>query len=151
MILDIFTDGACSGNPGPAGIGVVFKQDGITIKEFSKSIGPSTNNLAEYTALVFALEEAIALKAEVVHVRSDSELMCRQVNGKYVVKNEGIKALFDQVKQLKLGFKKFTLTHIRREFNKEADALSRKAVIKAGQDGYPDAAGVGEESPSSTG
>ncbi len=150
MILDIYTDGACSGNPGPAGIGVVFKQDGLIIKEIAKPIGHGTNNLAEYTALIYALQEALILKAEVVHVRSDSELMCRQVNGRYMVKDAGIKVLFDQVQHLKSGFKKFTLTHVRREFNKEADALSRQAV-KAGQDGRPDAAGVGEESPSSTG
>lgn len=151
MILDIFTDGACSGNPGPAGVGVVFKQDGVTIKEVSKSIGHGTNNIAEYSALICALEEALAMKATVVHVHSDSELMCRQVNGKYAVKHENIKVLFDQVKKLKSGFKKFTLTHVRRELNKEADALSRLGIKKAGQDGYPDAAGVGEESPSSTG
>ncbi len=151
MTLDIFTDGACSGNPGPAGIGVVFKEDGITIKELSVPIGHATNNIAEYTALIYALKEAHTMKAQVVHVRSDSELMCKQVNGKYVVKHENIIGLHGQVKELKSGFKKFTLTHIRREFNKEADALSRQAVKHAGQDGRPDAAGVGEESPSSTG
>lgn len=151
MNLDIYTDGACSGNPGPAGIGVVMKQEGITVKEISRSIGHSTNNIAEYSALIHALQEALIMKAEVVHVRSDSELMCQQVNGRYLVKNDGIKNLFGQVQHLKSGFKRFTLTHVRREFNKEADALSRQAVKKAGQDGRPDAAGVGEESPSSTG
>lgn len=151
MILEIFTDGACSGNPGPAGIGVVIKHNGVTVKEVSRSIGHATNNLAEYTALVVALEEATAMQAQEVHVKSDSELMCRQVTGKYVVKNEGIQVLFSQVKKLRTGFKRFTLTHIPRELNKEADALSRQGVMKAGHDGRPDAAGVGEESPSSTG
>ncbi len=151
MTLEIFTDGACSGNPGPAGIGVVFKQNGVVIKEFSQSIGYATNNIAEYSALVYALEQAKILKAEFVHVKSDSELMCRQVNGKYVVRDEPLKKLFDQVKVLKSGFKRFTLTHVRRELNKEADVLSRLGVNKADQDGYPDAAGVGEESPSSKG
>lgn len=128
--LEIFTDGACSGNPGPAGVGVVIKHEGKVVKEISLFIGEATNNIAEYTALICALQEARSLKADEVWVKADSELMCRQVNGKYVVRHENIKPLFEQVKELKTGFKKFCLEHVRREANKEADKLSREAIKK---------------------
>ncbi len=128
--LEIFTDGACSGNPGPAGVGVVIKHDGKVIKEISRPIGDATNNIAEYTALIYALQEALVLKAHEVTVKADSELMCRQVNGKYVVRHENIKPLFEQVKNLAAGFKRFRLEHVRREANQEADKLSREAVKK---------------------
>jgi ribonuclease HI len=150
MKLEIFTDGACSGNPGPAGIGVVIKSEGKTIKEISKYIGEGTNNIAEYTALICALIEAKAMGGTEVEVKADSELMVKQVTGKYRVQHENIIPLFEQVKQLKAGFKRFSLTHIRRELNKEADKLSVQG-IKAGRDDRPDAAGTGEESPSSKG
>ena len=151
MKLEIFTDGACSGNPGPAGIGIVIKQDGKTIKEISKYIGEGTNNIAEYTALICALLEAKRLNAKEVSIKADSELMVRQVTGKYRVQHENIIPLFEQVKQLKAGFKRFSLTHVRREQNTEADKLSVQAIKKAGRDDRPDAAGSGEESPSSKG
>ncbi len=151
MKLEIFTDGACAGNPGPAGIGVVIKQGGQVIKEVSASIGRATNNIAEYTALIRALEEALALKADDVLVTTDSELMFRQVTGVYSVKHARIKPLFEQVKTLSAGFKHFRIAHVRREKNKEADKLSRLGVKKAGQDGRPVVAGNGEESPSSKG
>jgi ribonuclease HI len=128
--LDIFVDGACSGNPGPAGIGIVIKKDGTVIKEIARSIGSATNNIAEYTALIYALQEALALKAQQVHVTTDSELMHRQVIGLYKVKHGNIKPLFDQVKHLMQGFEKFELTHVPREANAEADKLSRQGVLK---------------------
>ena len=151
MKLEIFTDGACSGNPGPAGIGVVIKKDGAVIREISKPIGQATNNIAEYTALIYALQEALILKAEHVLVKADSELMCKQIAGTYAVKHANIIPLFEQVKHLSMGFKHFRLEHVRREGNKEADRLSRQGLKKAGQDGRPSAAGGGEESPSSKG
>ena len=128
--LEIFTDGACSGNPGPAGIGVVIKHGGAVIREISKPIGQGTNNIAEYTALIYALQEALILKAEEVIVKSDSELMCQQVAGLYKVKHEHIKPLFEQVKHLSMGFKHFRLEHVRREQNVEADKLSRQGIKK---------------------
>ena len=151
MKLDIFTDGACSGNPGPAGIGVVIKCDGKVIKEISQPIGNGTNNIAEYTALIYALKEALVMKAVQVDVMSDSELMCMQVAGVYKVKHANIKPLFTEVKNLSMSFKQFRLMHIPRDKNAQADRLSRQAVVKAGQGGRPNAAGVGEESPSSKG
>ncbi len=150
--LEIFTDGACSGNPGPAGVGVVILHDGKVVKEISQPIGDATNNIAEYTALIYGLREALVLKADEVSVKADSELMCRQVAGKYVVRHENIKPLFEQVKTLARGFKRFRLEHVPRESNKEADRLSREAVKKSkGQDGRPVVADDGEESPSSKG
>ena len=151
MKLEIFTDGGCSGNPGPAAIGVVIKENGKTIKTLNRAIGQGTNNIAEYTALIVALQEALILKADEVSVKTDSELMCQQVGGHYKVKHENIKPLFEQVKHLVTGFRKFQIAHVPREQNCEADALVRQILKKAGQDGRCDAHGVAEESPSSKG
>ncbi len=130
MKLEIFTDGGCSGNPGPASIGVVIKQSGKIIKEIAEPIGQATNNIAEYTAMIVALKEALVLKATEIDVKTDSELMYKQIIGEYKVKHEGIKPLFDEVMQLKSGFKLAKFAHIPREQNKEADALTRKAMNK---------------------
>ena len=151
MKLEIFTDGGCSGNPGPAAIGVVIKNGSRTVKTMAMSIGQGTNNIAEYTALIYALQEALVLKADEVSVKADSELMCKQVNGTYAVKHENIKPLFNQVKHLITGFKMFNIAHVPREQNCEADALVRQILKKASQDGRCDANGVAEESPSSKG
>jgi ribonuclease HI len=151
MKLEIFTDGGCSGNPGPAAIGVVIKHGVKTVKTLSRAIGQGTNNIAEYTALIYALQEALILKADEVSVKTDSELMCKQVSGAYAVKHENIRPLFEQVKHLAAGFKSFQIAHVPREQNSEADALVRQVLKKAGQDGRSDAYGVGEESPSSKG
>ena len=150
MKLEIFTDGACSGNPGPAAIGVVINKDGKTIKEISRSIGDATNNIAEYTAMIWALQEALVLKAGEVLVKTDSELMYKQIIGEYKVKHEGIKPLFDQVIQLAKGFKRVEYQHVPREQNSEADKLARLG-LKTSQDDRPGAYGVREESPSSKG
>ena len=151
MKLEIFTDGGCLGNPGEAAIGVVIKNGGKTVKTFARAIGCGTNNIAEYSALIFALQEALILKADEVRIKTDSELMCKQVTGAYKVKHENIKPLFDQVKHLVTGFRSFQIAHVPREGNCEADALVRQVLKKAGQDGRSDAYGVGEESPSSKG
>src|SRR5580692_11378603 len=113
--LEIFTDGGCSGNPGPAAIGVVINEGGNTIREIARFIGQGTNNIAEYTALIVALQEALILKADEVLVFTDSELMCKQVAGSYAVKHENIKPLFDQVKHLIAGFRSFQIAHVPRE------------------------------------
>ncbi len=130
--LKIFTDGACRGNPGPAGIGVVIYENGRVVKSISKAIGPATNNLAEYTALIYALQEALVLKATRVRIHTDSELLYHQLNGEYKIKNQKLKALFDQVQHLKQGFAVFEIKVIPREENKEADRLAAKSVPKVG-------------------
>jgi len=129
-MLEIYTDGACSGNPGPAAIGVVIKKNGKVIKEFSRSIGQATNNIAEYTALIYALQEALALKAGHIKIFTDSELLYNQLKGSYKVKNANIKPLFDQVKNLAKGFKKIEMTVVPREQNKDADRLATQAIKK---------------------
>ena len=129
--LVINVDGACKGNPGAAGIGVVIRDNDKIIKEISKSIGQATNNIAEYTAIIFALQEAVDLKADKVQVFTDSELAFHQINGTYKVKDQKLRVLFDQVKSLIRNFDKFEITHVLRQYNKEADQLASSACIKS--------------------
>ena len=126
--LIIFTDGGARGNPGPAGIGIVIKENDKNIKEYGKYIGETTNNQAEYKALISALETAREMGAEEVQVFMDSELIVKQIKGEYKVKHPGLAPLFLKLYNLKVGFKKFSVTHVRREKNKEADALVNKAI-----------------------
>ena len=128
MKLEIYSDGACSGNPGPAGIGIVIRENGKILKEVSKYLGEATNNIAEYTAIVYAAQEALIMKADEVALFTDSELAYHQMTGQYRVKDVKIKPLFDQVQHLASGFKNFTVTHIPREHNKDADKLARQAI-----------------------
>lgn len=127
-MLEIFVDGACSGNPGPAGIGVVIRRDGKTVAEISRPIGEATNNIAEYSALICALQEALVLKAAQVKIFTDSELMFHQLTGSYKVKDQKLKLLYDQVQQLKRGFANVELAHVPREKNKEADKLATSSL-----------------------
>jgi len=129
--VDIYIDGASKGNPGPSGIGVIICQHGKVIRNISRYIGTATNNVAEYTALIYALQESLILGAHAVTVNSDSELLCRQVNGIYKIKNPGIKGLYEQVAHLKSGFKELTIRHIPREENLGADKLATQAVKEA--------------------
>ncbi len=126
--LEIYSDGACSGNPGPAGIGVVIKKDGEVLKEISRYIGEATNNIAEYMAIIYAAQEALILKADEVALFTDSELAYNQIIGQYRVKDIKIKVLFDQVQHLASGFKNFVVTYVPREQNANADKLARKAI-----------------------
>ncbi|MCX5686020.1 MAG: ribonuclease HI family protein [Candidatus Omnitrophica bacterium] len=125
----IYADGGSRGNPGPAGIGVVILDEKKKrIKELSKYIGETTNNNAEYNALICGLEEALSLKADEAVVYLDSELVARQINGEYRVKNEEIKPLFERALAALKGFKSFEIKHIDRLKNKEADKLVNKAI-----------------------
>jgi ribonuclease HI len=151
-MLEIFVDGACSGNPGEAGIGVVINAEGKTVKEISKAIGLATNNIAEYSALIYALQEAKIMKAKELQVFTDSELMFRQVTGAYKVKNEKLKVLCDQVKHLMSGFDRVEIAHVRREKNKHADKLATESIkSKQVKMVAPLFENSGEESPSSKG
>jgi len=129
----IHTDGGARGNPGPAGIGVVIELDGEK-KEYSEAIGKATNNVAEYSAVVFALKKAKSLfgkeksREYTIKIHSDSELLVRQMNGEYKMKDENLKDLFVDVWNLKQDFKNVSFTHIPREKNKDADALVNKAL-----------------------
>ncbi len=122
----IFSDGASSGNPVPSGIGVVIRL-GDKEHEISEHIGLATNNVAEYKALIAALKKAIDLHIEEVTVNLDSELLVRQVNGQYRVKNKGLLPLFAEVIHLLKQFKCYNIYHIPRVENKEADLLAKKA------------------------
>ncbi len=125
----IFTDGTAEPNPGPAAIGATIKDEqGNSIASISLPIGIATNNQAEYRAIIAALEEAIKLGAKQVNMYSDSELVVRQINGRYRVKAAPIKPLYQRVKQLQSQFEGFTITHIPRSENAEADSLASRAL-----------------------
>ena len=125
----INTDGASKGNPGPAAIGVTIKdENNRQLASISRRIGHATNNQAEYQAVIAALEQAIKLGAGRVTIRSDSELVVRQINGQYRVKNASLKPLFQKVKQLRGQLVDFSISHINREQNKEADRLANMAL-----------------------
>ena len=130
----IYTDGGARGNPGPAGIGVQMLQGEKVVKEISEYIGEQTNNYAEYMALIRALEEAqklfgTELRDMVVEVRMDSELIVRQMQGVYKVKEPTLKELFAKVATLKMeSVPNLTFAHVRREKNKRADELVNAAI-----------------------
>ncbi len=127
--LLIYIDGGARGNPGPAGIGVVILDgDKKKVKDYHKYIGVATNNIAEYNALVYALQEAHMLGAKDVTIFMDSELVYKQLKGEFRVKNKNIKPLFEQAIHLINGFQKIELKHIARTLNKEADKLANKAI-----------------------
>jgi ribonuclease HI len=127
--LIIFTDGGARGNPGKAGVGVViYNTKKETIFEASKYLGETTNNVAEYSALILALKKAKELKAEKITCYADSELMVKQLNREYKVKNAGLAPLFLEVYNLSLGFKQISYHHVRREQNKRADELANEAM-----------------------
>ena len=118
-------DGAARGNPGPAGIGIVLcDPEGNVVKEVAEPLGIATNNVAEYSALIRALEEARALGCSRIAVITDSELMARQINGQYAVKTDHLIPLFRRAVTLLHQFESASVTHTRRENNKHADKLS---------------------------
>ncbi|OGB90363.1 hypothetical protein A2625_05630 [candidate division WOR-1 bacterium RIFCSPHIGHO2_01_FULL_53_15] len=137
MVVQIFTDGAARGNPGPAGIGVVIKKGAETLLEISGYVGKTTNNVAEYVALIRGLEEALLLGAIEAEAHSDSELLVKQVNGEYKVKNEGLVPLAYQVRALTSKFKKFSISHRVREENKHADELANRGIDEHGLKNSP--------------
>ena len=127
--LVAFVDGASRGNPGPAALGVVFQDPkGKVIKNLSVRIGITTNNVAEYYALIFALQGAIIMGAGELEVFTDSELVARQFAGEYKIKEASLKMLFLLIEHLRGGFKKLTVTHVPREKNKLADAEANRAL-----------------------
>lgn len=129
MKLVMHTDGASRGNPGDAGIGVLIEdtQGGVLV-EIREHIGQTTNNVAEYSALIRALEEGLRLGGTEAEVYCDSELMVKQLKGEYRVKNEGLLPLFRQVIQLKNQYRRFTINHVPREENKRADQLANLGI-----------------------
>lgn len=130
----LWTDGAARGNPGPAGIGAILKSPtGEVLYTGSEYLGHTTNNVAEYKAVLLGL--AGALQQGILHleVRADSELLIKQLKGQYRVKSPGLKPLFDEARLLLSRFKTVKLTHIRRELNGEADRLANQGIDKVGR------------------
>jgi len=132
--FEIYIDGASKGNPGQSAIGVAIYKDGKLIKSLSNYIGSATNNAAEYTALIYALEEALLLKAKSLVINTDSQLLARQLNKIYKVRHEQIKNFYERALRLCGGFEKITVNHIPREKNKLADKLANEAIKKNRQD-----------------
>lgn len=131
--LVIYTDGGARGNPGPAGAGVVVKNNqGKTLRVLKKYIGEATNNVAEYQALILALQEVQRISNDVeLEIRMDSELIVRQMQGKYKIKEPTLKVLAAEVIKLKNHYKKVEFKHVPREQNKEADKLVNEALDEA--------------------
>ena len=126
-------DGGARGNPGPAAVGVVASApDGGELAERSEYIGVATNNVAEYRAVLLGLGLARDLGASEVEVVNDSELVARQIEGRYKVKNAGLKPLYHQTMKELSGFKSWSVRSVRRESNERADELVNEALDTAG-------------------
>ncbi|MFH1347951.1 MAG: ribonuclease HI family protein [Candidatus Margulisiibacteriota bacterium] len=137
MPIQIFTDGAARGNPGPAGIGIVIRNDEKVLLEVSDYIGKATNNVAEYMAFIRGLEEALDIGEKNIEVFSDSELLVKQINGEYRVKNEGLVPLFHHASSLIKKFKHCRVYHTAREENKLADKLANRGIDEETTKGSP--------------
>ena len=124
-LLIVSCDGAARGNPGPAGIGVqIVDEDGNVVAEIAEWIGETTNNVAEYSAALEGLRRAGALGAHRVHLRSDSQLLIKQLAGTYKVKAAHLRPLYEEIMSLLAGFEHVRLQHVPREQNREADRLA---------------------------
>ena len=129
--LIVSCDGASRGNPGPAGIGAqVTDEDGVILGEIAKGLGETTNNVAEYTAVIGGLELAKELGAKTVTLRSDSQLLINQLTGRYRVKSEHLQPLHRRARSLGAGFDRITFEHVPREQNTAADSLANLGVDK---------------------
>ncbi len=125
---EIYIDGAARGNPGPAAYAVILQPHNAAVIEESGTIGTATNNVAEYTALIQALERAKLEKLTCLKIYSDSELIVKQMNGLYKVKSAELSELHSRASMLRQEFEQVEIVHIRRESNKRADALCNRAL-----------------------
>ena len=133
MKLISFSDGGARGNPGPAGIGaVLFNDKNEIVEELSFYLGETTNNQAEYRALIMVMKKAQSLGATELECYLDSELVVKQLKGEYKVKHPDLKPLFEQAKSLISQIKNVSFKHIRRELNKQADQLANQAMDRGG-------------------
>jgi ribonuclease HI len=130
-VITLYVDGAAKGNPGPAGIGVRIELKGVVLSEHSEFIGEATNNVAEYKALIYGLEIVRRYRVTRVDVVSDSELMVRQLNGEYKVKNSKLLPLYDFVVDIVGSMDVFTIRHVSRSENRHADHLANKGISEA--------------------
>jgi ribonuclease HI len=124
----LFTDGACKGNPGPMGIGIIIKDEfGHTIKQHNEYLGPGTNNIAEYTALLRGLQ--LSKKEGITHLDCfvDSQLLAKHVNGQYNVQAPQLVALMNDIRNAMRDFESVSVKHVLRHMNAEADYASNLA------------------------
>ena len=129
MHLIAYADGASRGNPGPAAYGAVLcDADGVELDAWGNQIGPATNNVAEYHGAIPAVEAALERGATDLELRLDSELIVRQLEGRYRVKNQQLRPLFDQLSALIDQLDSFQPTHVRRHLNQRADAMANEAL-----------------------
>jgi ribonuclease HI len=129
-------DGASRGNPGPASYAVILRgPDGAVRFEVGKYIGRTTNNVAEYYGLITALDYAASQGISRLLVRSDSELLVRQMQGRYKVKSADLRPLYERARKLANGFAYFAIEHVPRELNREADELANIALDRTGSKG----------------
>lgn len=127
--LTVNVDGGARGNPGPAAIGVVVRdEDGAVLEELGETIGRATNNVAEYRALLRGIELAAAHGGTEVELIGDSELVVRQVEGRYKVKDATLRELYEEAKRELAGFERWSIRHVRREANADADRLVNAAL-----------------------
>jgi len=127
----IYSDGASKGNPGDAGIGVVITDEkGSVLSEIAEYIGKTTNNVAEYSALIRGIKEAAELRATQIDIRTDSKLLAMQLSGVYKVKSANLKPLFEEAVSLLRVFERVTISHVVRELNKRADELANEGIKK---------------------
>ena len=151
--LTLQFDGGSRGNPGPAGIGIVVRaQDGTPLVTLGRFIGRATNNVAEYTALITAMQKALELGARKILIRGDSELVIKQMRGEYRVKNPDLKTLYDEAQHLYHQFDQAKIEHNYREKNALADrlanlAMDRKADVTDAEDDPLDAPAPPEPKP----
>ena len=128
-MIRAYVDGGARGNPGPAGYGVrIEDEDGTLVDELYGPLGIATNNIAEYNGLLAALRWAVDHGHAAVHIRSDSELLVKQMRGEYKVKSPGLQALYVKARLLVMELETVRFEHVRREFNKDADRLSNIAM-----------------------
>jgi ribonuclease HI len=130
--LTVNVDGGARGNPGPAAIGVVVRNDdGAIVEEVGETIGRTTNNVAEYRALLRGIELASAHGADEVELIGDSELIVRQIEGRYKVKHADMKELHAKAKKMLAGFESWSIRHVKRAQNADADRLVNEALDNA--------------------
>jgi len=127
-LIKVYIDGASVGNPGKCGIGYLIYEQDKCLKKKSVYLGIQSNNFAEYMALIFSLSELISLKVNQADFFSDSKLVCEQIKGNFKVKNQNIYPLYVLAKSLISKLDNFTITHIEREKNQEADRLAKDAT-----------------------
>ncbi len=124
----LYTDGAARGNPGPAGVGAVLYRGGEKVGSVSRAIGVTTNNVAEYRAVLEGMALAVPFDPDELVIRADSQLLVRQLNGEYRVKAPGLQPLYREAVERLGAFRRVRIEHVRREANQVADGLANAAL-----------------------